>query len=131
MALGSREAHSFVHCRQQPCNHKFYRGRFWKKLYTHRQEQGNNQTGDLTLHRKNTVQVSTETMAKSNKTGMLALRSFVSLLSIGGFFVVLIFCFPIFLFFFFALTLAFGLNCLSSLDLFWSYCNAITVENVL
>lgn len=39
-------------------------------------------------------------------------------------------CFFFFIFLF-ALTLAFSLNYLSSLDLFWSYCNAITVENVL
>lgn len=57
---------------------------------------------------------------------MLALRLFVSLLSIGFVFVCLFFSL-----FIFALTLAFGLNYLSSLDLFWSYCNAITVENVL
>lgn len=45
--------------------------------------------------------------------------------------IVFLFLYFFFLLFIFVLTLAFSLNYLSSLDLFWSYCNAITVENVL
>lgn len=47
-----------------------YRGRL-ESCYTHRQEQENNQTGELTLHRKNTVQGSTETMANWTELGCL------------------------------------------------------------
>lgn len=61
MALGSREAHSLYTVDSSPAITSLQRK--VGKHYTHRQEQGNNQTGELTLHRKNTVQVSTETMA--------------------------------------------------------------------
>lgn len=114
----------FVHCWQQPCNHKFYRGRLESITRTDRNKETTRRESWHCIEKTQSRSALKQSMANWTKTGMLALGLFVSLLSICfcGFFS------PLFVF---VLTLAFGLNYLSSLDLFWSYCNAITVENVL
>lgn len=74
VALGSRERHILCTLLTAALQSQVLQRKVGKH-YTHRQEQGNNQTGELTLHRKNTVQVSTETInGKLNKNWDACIR---------------------------------------------------------